>query len=204
MSRRTARSRRRPSTVGATHPTTTTRSPLRSPGGPGITIVKDAQPNTSHPFGFTLTGGGLNTGFTLVDDGTNTANVMPLYNLSTGQTYTITELQPTDGSYALRAITCTGGGTGTTILARSLAAITLAEGESVVCTFVNGAITPGGASVGSGSGSGGLAFTGSQHRTPRRGRRAARGRRAPATGDRRPAPPSARAPLGRSTPRRVS
>ena len=40
----------------------------------------------------------------------------------------------------------------------------MAQNESVVCTFVNGAITPGGVSTGTGTraaGSGSLAFTGS-------------------------------------------
>ena len=123
----------------------------------GITIVKDAQPNTVVPFQFTVSGGGLPASFSLVDDGTNANNSRSLTNVVAGQTYTITETQPTDGTYALASVSCTGGGTGSTILARSLATVTLAAGESVVCTFVNGAITPGGVSTGSGP----LAFTGS-------------------------------------------
>ena len=106
---------------------------------PSITIIKDAQPNTSHPFQFTVTGGGQ-TGFALVDDGTNTARM--LTNIVAGQTYTITEIQPTDGSYALSGISCTGGGTGSTVIATGQATVTVAAARSVVCTFVNGAITP--------------------------------------------------------------
>jgi len=134
-------------------------------GFTGLTIVKDAQPNSGTPFQFTVTGGGQPADFALVDDGSNTNNRKVLTNIVAGQPYTITEIQPTDGSYALSGISCTGGGTGSTIIATGQATVTLAAGENVVCTFVNGAITPGGAGTGTrtgtGTGSGPLAFTGS-------------------------------------------
>src|SRR5439155_112956 len=69
-----------------------------------IMIVKDAQPNTSTPFQFVVGGGGQPTNFSLVDDGSNTTNSKVLTSITAGQTYTITEIQPTDGSYALSAI----------------------------------------------------------------------------------------------------
>ena len=134
-------------------------------GFTGLTIVKDAQPNTGTPFQFTVSGGGQPANFSLVDDGTNTNNSKVLTNVVPGQTYTITEIQPTDGTYALSSISCTGGGTGSTVVANGQATVTLSAGAIVVCTFVNGAITPGGETTntgnGTGTGSGGLAFTGS-------------------------------------------
>ena len=111
-----------------------------SVGFTSLTIVKDAQPNTSTPFQFTVTGGALPSSFSLVDDGTN-SNRQVIGNIAAGQQYVITEFQPADGSYALSAISCTGGGTGSTIVALARATLTLAPGEQVVCTFVNGAIT---------------------------------------------------------------
>ena len=43
-------------------------------GFTGLTIVKDAQPNTGTPFQFTVSGGGQPASFSLVDDGSNTNN----------------------------------------------------------------------------------------------------------------------------------
>ena len=92
----------------------------------------------------------------MVDDGTNTANSKLFLNLIPGQTYTITEVPPTNG-YPLFSISCTGGGTGSTILDLGQVSLTLAPGENVVCTFLNSAIR-----VRSGTtGSAPLAFTGS-------------------------------------------
>ena len=130
-----------------------------SVGFTSLTIVKDSQPNTLTPFQFTVAGGALPSSFSLVDDGT-TSNRQVIGNIAAGQQYVITEVQPADGSYALGAISCTGGGTGSTVVALAQATLTLAPGEQVVCTFVNGAIAPGGVSTTTGAGSGATTGTG--------------------------------------------
>ncbi len=114
-----------------------------SVGFTSLSIVKDAQPNTTTPFQFTVTGGVLPSSFSLVDDGTD-SNRRSLGNIVAGQQYVITELEPADDSYAVSAISCSGGGTGSTVVALARATLTLAPGDQVVCTFVNGTITPGG------------------------------------------------------------
>jgi hypothetical protein len=134
---------------------------------PGITIIKDTQPNSTQAFNFTVAGGGLPASFSLFDDGTNTNNSKALTNLVAGTTYTITEIPPADGSYSLSSITCTGGGTGSTVVATGTATITLAASEVVVCTFVNIfiGVNAAGASAGAAAAAAsGLAFTGSDTR----------------------------------------
>ena len=100
-----------------------------SVGFTSLTIVKDAQPNTTTPFQFTVTGGALPSSFSLVDDGTNQQPSGRSANIVAGQQYMITEIQPADGSYALSAISCTGGGTGSTVVVLGRATLTLAPGD---------------------------------------------------------------------------
>jgi hypothetical protein len=123
--------------------------------------LPEPQPNSSTSFGYTVTGGGLPASFNLVDDGSNTNNSKVLTNLVVGQTYTITEIQPADGTYALASITCTGGGTGSTVIANSTATVTLSDSENVVCIFVNTLIQ---VSPEQAAASAAIAFTGSDTR----------------------------------------
>ncbi len=110
-----------------------------------IVIIKDARPNTDQVFGFTTTGPGVGD-FSLVDDGSNTANSQSFNNLTdfgVSNSVTVTENLPTSG-YSLTQLLCVenaAGGTGqqnTTVNVQNrLANIILEEGESVTCTFVN-------------------------------------------------------------------
>ena len=141
-----------------------------SVGFTSLTIVKDAQPKTSTPFQFTVTGGALPSSFSLVDDGTN-GNRQVIGNIAAGQQYVITEFQPADGSYAHSAIELYRRRDRVDDRRPGGVSLTLAPGDQVVCTFVNGAIDPGGVSTTTGAGSGTgtgtgtsagpLAFTGS-------------------------------------------
>jgi len=111
------------------------RNPV--PPAPGtITIVKNAQPNSTQDFTFTPSAG-LNggTAFLLDDDG-NDSNALPhtrTFQVDAG-TYTVTEAA--NSQFDLKSIVCndtdsTGNaGTGT-------ATIVVAPGEHVTCTFTN-------------------------------------------------------------------
>ncbi len=101
-----------------------------------ITIIKDAQPNSSQVFNYTTTGG-LSTdtgGFTLSDPGTGSTNTQTFNNVVPG-TYTVTE-SPTSG-WDFKTLDC---GTGTNVSVNgATATITLGNtgGQSVVCTYTN-------------------------------------------------------------------
>ena len=110
-----------------------------------LTIVKDARPNTSQVFGFTVSGPEV-ANFSLVDDGTNTGNSITFSNLTSfgaGSNRTITENLPVN-DYSLTQINCvedSSGGVGvqntTFSLPTRTASIMLEEGESITCIFVN-------------------------------------------------------------------
>lgn len=119
-----------------------------------ITIVKDAQPNTSQLFSFTTTGG-LTPSFTLQDDGNETLNPSSTTFLTTlapasSSVFTVTEAVPS-GFYQLQNIVCTvsAGGTSTTSASvpSRTATITLQYGDTVTCTFTNLVPTAAGAFI---------------------------------------------------------
>lgn len=101
-----------------------------------LTIIKDAQPNSSKSFAFTSNipdGLGADTAFNLTDDGTGLANSKLFSDLKPG-TYTITESAV--DKWKLDDISCTG--TGLTMTKSGLTlTVTLAAGAVASCTFVN-------------------------------------------------------------------
>lgn len=101
-----------------------------------LTIVKDAQPNSSKSFAFTSNipdGLGTDTTFSLTDDGTGLANSKQFTDLKPG-TYTITESAV--DKWKLDDISCSG--TGVTMTRSGLTlTVTLAAGAVASCTFVN-------------------------------------------------------------------
>lgn len=122
-----------------------------------ITIIKDAQPDSTLVFPFTAVGTSLSN-FTLDDDGDN-ANTYPNTKVFDGLTSfgaghaTITENAGT-GYWNLTQINCTSdprGGTGTNNNVISLperkVEVVLEEGEYVTCTFVNAVITAASVSI---------------------------------------------------------
>jgi uncharacterized repeat protein (TIGR01451 family) len=104
-----------------------------------LTIVKDARPDNGRDFGFTATGTGTTSPFTLDDDGPTgsaTSNSQVFSNLAAG-TYTVSEdVAP---GWTLSSASCTGA---TATLAGRTLTITLTNGQSPTCTFVNDKITP--------------------------------------------------------------
>ena len=100
-----------------------------------ITVVKDAQPNSSQSFGFTTTGGFNPSTFNLVDNGgTNSAVYSNLsagnYSISENSTtgWTLLSVSCTDDTTQNSVSTPSGSGTGT---------IALGAGQHVTCTFTN-------------------------------------------------------------------
>ena len=91
-----------------------------------ITIVKDAQPNSSQSFDFT---GSLGN-FSLVDDGTSSNTKS--FTKDPGN-YTVTE--NSTSHWDLDSVTCVGGSDTNTN--KRNAVINLKAGENVTCTFVN-------------------------------------------------------------------
>ena len=99
-----------------------------------VTIVKDAQPNSSQMFNFTTM---LGDDFSLVDDGSNdTAASKSFTNLKPG-TYTVTETA-TSG-WKLASVSC-GKGVETSVVNGTLSVV-VAPGANLTCTFVNTKIT---------------------------------------------------------------
>lgn len=109
-----------------------------------IVIIKDAQPDSATPFGFT-SNIPANATFTLWDDGVSndaTPNSLTFENLlaSGSGSFTVTENAPTN-FYQLQSIVCTvgTGGTSTTMISvpTRTATINLNYGDLVTCTFTN-------------------------------------------------------------------
>jgi hypothetical protein len=101
-----------------------------------ITIVKDATPAGSTPFGFVANGLTPET-FSLVDDGDGPGVDTQTYTgLTAFDRYTITE--PAVAGWTLSDIGCTDpdGGSSADLEERS-ATIDLDEGEAITCTFTN-------------------------------------------------------------------
>ena len=91
-----------------------------------LTIIKDANPNSSQSFGFTTSGNGL-TNFALSDDGiSGHSNIKTFNNLLPG-TYSVTENSTTD--WDLSGVTCSDDSDNS--------AINLSAGENITCTFTN-------------------------------------------------------------------
>jgi LPXTG-motif cell wall-anchored protein/uncharacterized repeat protein (TIGR01451 family) len=96
-----------------------------------ITVVKDALPNSSTAFDFNISApNNLAADFDLIDDGTPTNTVT--YNVPPGLT-TVTETPET--GWDLTDITCTGSTAG--VESGTGVALTLADDDSVTCTFTN-------------------------------------------------------------------
>jgi hypothetical protein len=102
------------------------------PASGGITIIKDAVPNSSQDFAFTTTGAGLSA-FSLDDDSDPAVSNQRTYSGLAAGTYTIVESSTT--GWTLTALTCSSGGVAN--LAMRTATVTLAAGAHVTCTFTN-------------------------------------------------------------------
>ncbi len=100
-----------------------------------ITIVKDAQPDSTQAFGFT---GDLGQ-FSLTNDGTNDGLDSQLFSNLAPDTYSVTEPNNVKG-WSLDSITCTTED-GVNVNQREVN-IKLEPGENITCTFVNKAIPP--------------------------------------------------------------
>jgi hypothetical protein len=121
-----------------------------------IRIIKQALPESAWVFNFTTTGTGLSP-FTLVDDGVDndaTPNNISFINLllpGTSGAFTVSDNFATKGPYTLTSITCSVLGTGGSTTAPNIPAgaigITLQYGDTVTCTFGNGAVTAANVSV---------------------------------------------------------
>ncbi len=100
-----------------------------------ITIVKDAQPNSSQSFGFTTTGGLTPSTFNLVDNGG--ANSTTYSNLASGN-YSISENAVAD--WTLSNVSCTDNSTHqnvSTPISTGTGTIALSSGQNATCTFTN-------------------------------------------------------------------
>ncbi len=116
-----------------------------------VTIIKDAQPNTTQNFSFGATGQ-VTQNFNLVDNGVVGPDRITFSGLTLygpGNSITVTEGVPS-GFYQLTQINCTSNATNnnTISVATRTATIVLEPGENVVCTFVNTVVTAANASVG--------------------------------------------------------
>lgn len=114
----------------------TTDITLCNQADPGtITIVKDAQPTSDQPFGFTFQqqGSETSTPFTLIDDGT-TKNATTFSDLALG-TYDVTE--GATSNWVLTGISCSEGADVSYDQADGKVSITLHAGDSVMCTYTN-------------------------------------------------------------------
>ncbi len=99
-----------------------------------ITIIKDAQPDSSQDFAYTTSGSGL-SGFSLDDDNDSTlSNTKVFQNLVAGS-YPVTE--GTVAGWDLTSITCNPLGGSTATPNGATANLTLAEGGSITCVYVN-------------------------------------------------------------------
>ncbi len=100
-----------------------------------ITIVKDAQPNSSQSFSYTTTGNGLSN-FSLVDDGINNTYYTTFSNLTSGN-YSITE-SPTTG-WSLTNLSCLDNNSSQSVgsITSSTASLSLTAGQNVTCTYTN-------------------------------------------------------------------
>jgi hypothetical protein len=116
-----------------------------------ITIIKDAQPNSTQSFGFTATGQ-VNQNFSLTDNGIVGPDRIQFANLSGfGAANSVTVTEGDSAPFSLVQINCTSNGSGaennTINVPARFATIQLEPGENVVCTFVNAITTAAGVSA---------------------------------------------------------
>ncbi|HEY0461252.1 MAG TPA: carboxypeptidase-like regulatory domain-containing protein [Pyrinomonadaceae bacterium] len=109
-----------------------------------ITIIKDAQPNSTQSFSFTATGQ-ANQNFSLVDNGVVGPDRIQFTNLNGfGAAHTVTVTEGASAPFSLMQINCTSSGgvqnNNVNVPARFVT-IQLEPGESVVCTFINAVTT---------------------------------------------------------------
>ena len=101
-----------------------------------ITIIKDADPEDGTDFDFTTTGGGLSD-FMLDDDADGTLpNDQSFLSLAPGSGYSVAETSVTGWDLASIDCNVTGVGTSATPAGNGVD-MTLADGGSITCTFVN-------------------------------------------------------------------
>jgi hypothetical protein len=101
-----------------------------------VTIVKDAQPNSSQDFTFTPSAG-LNGGVAfLLDDDGNDNNALPHTRTFPVQPGTFTVTEAANSQFDLTSITCNDTDS-TGSVPTSTATIRVAPGEHVTCTFTN-------------------------------------------------------------------
>ncbi|MES3034317.1 MAG: hypothetical protein V4813_10035 [Gemmatimonadota bacterium] len=105
-----------------------------------ITIIKDAIPNAAQDFGFTNTGSGLPSSFSLDDDADVTLPSTTTFSIPAAQfgAKTVTETATT--GWALTGLSCSSSGAGTSDsenLGTATASMTVAAGGVVTCTFTN-------------------------------------------------------------------
>ena len=101
-----------------------------------ITIIKNAQPDSEQDFAFSATGSGLSA-FSLDDDGDNAntlSNMRTFENLVAGS-YSTTEAAV--AGWDLTSIDCSIAGGSTVAINGATANLTLAEGGSITCVYVN-------------------------------------------------------------------
>lgn len=100
-----------------------------------ITIIKDTTLDAAQDFSFNTTGSGLSS-FSLDDDSDSTLTNTKTFTGLTAGSYSVTEGAQID--YDLTGLVCTDPTNNSNIdLATRTAAINLAAGESVTCTFTN-------------------------------------------------------------------
>ncbi len=99
-----------------------------------ITIVKDAQPDSSQEFSYTTTGGLTPSEFTLADDGTGTGDTIEFTGLMPKR-YTIDETDPGSLGWKFDTISCEGDAPYTIDGPR--VTIDLGPEQSVLCTYTN-------------------------------------------------------------------
>lgn len=98
-----------------------------------ITIIKDADPDSSQVFNYTATGSNVSD-FTLKDDGNAANNTKTFSNLLPGS-YSFSETNATN--WDLKNIICNGATNSIIDATKPTASITLAAGENITCTFSN-------------------------------------------------------------------
>ncbi len=107
---------------------------------PSITIVKDAQPDSTQAFDFQTNASHHDKYFTLVDDGTGDGtgegNSKTFSHIYSGKYYTFQEKDMSQLNWMLDSISCEGSD-GWKVTEDHMLVVQPKMGEQVVCTFVN-------------------------------------------------------------------
>lgn len=93
-----------------------------------LTVIKDANPNSSQSFSFTTSGVGLSN-FSLSDDGGIFGNERKTFTNLLPGIYSVVEIADQYNDWDLANVTCSNGSLNT--------AINLSAGENITCTFTN-------------------------------------------------------------------